>query len=321
MIELGMPTVWALTRRGALRAVAIIAATMAAQRGRRAWAACTTTPSAIEGPYWVDERLERSDIRIDPSTGLVEPGVPLRLTIRVSRADSECAPAGGAQVDIWHCDAGGLYSDETANHTTGRKFLRGYQVTDEDGQVEFTTIYPGWYRGRTIHIHFRVRTFAGAVTTYDFTSQWYFDDAVSDVVLAQAPYDRRGPRDTRNSDDGIFDGATMLALSTDDSGGYVGSFDVALAGLPASDVTPIPSATATENADTSTPTPTSTPVVQCPGDCNGDDRVAIDELVTLVDTALGSTPASACAEGIPTGASIDVSLLIQAVHRALTGCG
>ena len=121
------------------------------------------TPTVTEGPYWVDEKLFRSDIRSDPSTGTARAGVPLTLTVKVQNLTSSgCAPLTGAYVDIWHCDAKGIYSDEPSYNpgggtgtvvTTGQKFLRGYQITDENGQVQFTTIYPGWYNGRTIHIH------------------------------------------------------------------------------------------------------------------------------------------------------------------------
>jgi protocatechuate 3,4-dioxygenase beta subunit len=196
-------------------------------------ATCSATPAQTEGPYWVDERLERSDITTDPTDGSVRPGVPLRLELTMQRTDAACAPASGVQVDVWHCDAAGRYSDEAANGTAGKKFLRGHQVTDAAGAVRFATVYPGWYPGRTIHVHYRVRTFDGTRTTYDFTSQLAFDDAVSDAVLARAPYDTRGTRNTTNANDAIYDRATELALTRDGSGGWVGRYTVGLAGLPA----------------------------------------------------------------------------------------
>jgi protocatechuate 3,4-dioxygenase beta subunit len=295
------------------------ASVLACARAGRSWAACAVTPSETEGPFWVDERLQRSDIRIDPSDGSVEPGVPLQLALKVLRADDDCSPVAGVQVDIWHCDAGGLYSDEAANNTVGRKFLRGYQLTDSNGGVQFTTIYPGWYSGRTVHIHFRIRTFDGTTTTYNFASQLFFDDAISDQVLAQSPYDTRGARDTTNTNDGIFNAATLLALTADGSGGYVGTFDVALNGLPAGVATP--GATVSPSVTPSPElTPTSTvPSDSCSGDCNGDGSVTVDELVTLVNTALGT--ASTCPNGIPSGTQVDIAFLIQSVNRALTGCG
>ena len=105
--------------------------------------------------------LNRSDITSDPSDGSVAEGVPLRLTIGVYQAGADvCEPVSGAIVDVWQCDAFGVYSDVSGLgiESLGRKFLRGFQVTDDSGVVEFQTIYPGWYMGRTVHIHFKVRT-------------------------------------------------------------------------------------------------------------------------------------------------------------------
>src|ERR1044072_1797122 len=128
-----------------------------------------TTPTVTEGPYWVDEKLFRSDIRTDPANGIARAGIPLTMTINVQNlSGGACSALEGAYVDVWHCDAKGIYSDEqTYNagggtgqvNTSGKKFLRGYQITDGNGQGQFTTIYPGWYMGRTIHIHVRARTY------------------------------------------------------------------------------------------------------------------------------------------------------------------
>jgi hypothetical protein len=108
-------------------------------------------------------------------------------------------------------------------------------VTDADGAVEFTTIYPGWYSRRTVHIHFKLRTFSGPTKTFEFTSQLFFDDAVSNQVMAQSPYNTRGTRDATNATDNIYNGTTalLLALTSDGSGGYVGAFTVGVEGLPA----------------------------------------------------------------------------------------
>jgi protocatechuate 3,4-dioxygenase beta subunit len=197
---------------------------------------CVVKPQQTEGPYFVDERLNRSDIRTDPSDGSVKEGVPLDLVFNVSQIDSSssCTPLAGGVVNVWHCDALGQYSDvrDTAQgfDTRGQKFLRGYQVTDENGTAQFTTIYPGWYEGRTVHIHFKIRTDPGSEKGYEFTSQLYFDDAVTDQVLAQAPYATKGPRSLENDGDGIFrDGGDELMLPlTEDGQGYVGTFDIAL---------------------------------------------------------------------------------------------
>ena len=139
---------------------------------------CTLTPSLIEsegtpqqteGPYFVDNMPNRSDIRSDPSDGLVQEGIPLHLVIHVYGLDNNglCSPLKGAQVDIWHANSQGVYSDVSDQGTTGKKFLRGYQLTDNNGTVKFTTIYPGWYQGRAIHIHDKVRTFNGSEKTLE----------------------------------------------------------------------------------------------------------------------------------------------------------
>lgn len=191
---------------------------------------CIVRPEQTEGPYFVDELLERSDIRSDPTTGAVSAGVPLTLAFVVSRLDgTTCSPFAGAVVDVWHCDSQGLYSDVAANGTVGRKFLRGYQVTDADGAATFVTIYPGWYQGRTVHIHFKIRT--AADETLEFTSQLFFDDALTDAVYAQAPYASRGTRSTRNATDGIYAGGgseLLLDVAADGAGGYVATFAIGI---------------------------------------------------------------------------------------------
>ena len=121
---------------------------------------CVVRPEQTEGPYFIDEKLNRSDIRSEPSDGSIRQGVPLRLAFQVSRVEGgSCAPLSGARVDIWQCDAVGVYSDvrDMNVDSRGKKFLRGYQVTNTGGSAEFLTIYPGWYPGRAVHIHFKVR--------------------------------------------------------------------------------------------------------------------------------------------------------------------
>jgi len=190
---------------------------------------CVVRPQQTEGPFFVDERLNRSDIRADPTLGLARAGVPLRLGFLVSRsAGSTCMPLAGVLVDVWHCDATGAYSDLGSN--SGTKFLRGYQATDAAGAAQFTTIYPGWYNGRAVHIHFKIRNSPGAGPGFEFTSQLYFDDALTDLVYAQPPYNSRGRRDTTNQRDGIFaaGGSQLLLPLTADGPGYAGTFDIAL---------------------------------------------------------------------------------------------
>lgn len=202
---------------------------------------CVVTPEQTEGPYFVDERLRRSDIRTDPSDGSIKDGLPLALEIRVTSVNSgdgaHCKPLAGAVVDVWHCDAQGIYSDVTDSgfNTVGEKFLRGYQVTDKNGSVRFITIYPGWYPGRTPHIHFKIRTNPKYSRGLEFTSQLYFNDSTTDQVYAQHPaYARKGSRRqrTRNEQDGIFrNGGDQLVLTLAETDpGYTTAFDVGLSG-------------------------------------------------------------------------------------------
>lgn len=196
---------------------------------------CIVRPEQTEGPYFVDERLNRSDIRSDPTDGSVRDGLPLQLAIRVHEIrGQDCTPLPGAMVDIWHCDAHGVYSDvrdRSFFDTRGKKFLRGYQVTDTDGTARFLTIYPGWYPGRAVHIHFKIRTNPDAPRGHAFTSQIYFDDGLTDRIHSQPPYVAKGQGRLINSEDGIFqDGGEALILPlTQQPEGYAGTFDLGLA--------------------------------------------------------------------------------------------
>jgi protocatechuate 3,4-dioxygenase beta subunit len=197
--------------------------------------ACVARPQQTEGPYFVDQVLNRSDIRVDPSDGSVAIGTPVALTILVSRLEGgACKPVAGAHVDLWQCDHRGIYSDvvDPSFDTRGKKYLRGYQLTGPDGRATFATIYPGWYQGRTVHVHFKIRTAPAADRGTEFTSQIYFDDALSDEVFAREPYSAFGTRRTRNENDGIFrrSGGSQLLLPLERRGaGYAGVFEVALA--------------------------------------------------------------------------------------------
>jgi protocatechuate 3,4-dioxygenase beta subunit len=226
-----------LTRREALALLGVGGLTVlgagrgAAQTGTSA--TCVARPALGEGPFFVDEQLNRSDIRSDPADGSVRPGAPLALSLRVSRlARGVCAPLPGATVDLWQCDALGVYSgvQDPGGSTVGRKFLRGYQTTDGEGWVRFTTIYPGGYRGRAVHIHFKVRSPAAGGRVHDFTSQLFFDDVLSDQVFAQPPYAGAGAQRVRNARDFIYRSAgPQLTLAVKPAApGYAATFDLAL---------------------------------------------------------------------------------------------
>jgi protocatechuate 3,4-dioxygenase beta subunit len=210
----------------------------AASPDTAAAASCVLTPEKTEGPYFVDELLNRSDIRSNSDATGTRPGFRFDLTMTVLRIDDDCAPAEGAIVDIWHCDASGSYSNVSQNGTVGQNFLRGYQVADADGKVKFTTIYPGWYSGRAVHIHFKVRTFENDSTTYEFNSQLFFDPTLNNEIQSDSTYD--GPGTTSNGQDGIYNGDTevLMTLSGSESSGFTGAITVGLSGLPASSDNP-----------------------------------------------------------------------------------
>jgi protocatechuate 3,4-dioxygenase beta subunit len=231
-----MATARLLARRRALAILGASGATLLAVRHAAAAAdsplpACVVRPRQTEGPFFVGGDLERSDLRADPRTGAVKPGTPLRLAFRVSRVGaSACSPLAGAEVHVWHCDAAGDYSSARDSRTpkAGEAFLRGFQTTDAAGTARFLTIYPGWYPGRAVHVHFKIRT-AGAPHS-EFTSQLYFDEGLSERVYSMAPYAGRGRPKLSNGDDFLFrNGGRQLLLDvTPDSAGYAAVFDIGL---------------------------------------------------------------------------------------------
>lgn len=160
---------------------------------------CMVMPEVTEGPYYLDENLVRADITEDRQ------GIPMRLQMQVVTAD--CQPIENARVDVWHCDAEGNYSgyanqgSDGVLDTSDQVFLRGTQMTKADGTVTFQTIYPGWYRGRTTHIHYKVYLDEKTL----LTSQIFFPDALSEYLFQSVtPYNnRKAKRDTTNSNDWI----------------------------------------------------------------------------------------------------------------------
>ena len=170
---------------------------------------CAIIPEVTEGPYYFDPAMERVDITE------ARPGIPTRIRLQV--VDAACAALPDARVDIWHCDATGVYSgyanqgDDGSVDTTGQTFMRGTQFTDANGLVEFETVYPSWYRGRTTHVHFKVFL----DQTNVLTGQIFFPDALSEYIyLNVAPYnDRSATRDTLNANDSIAAQSTRAAFA------------------------------------------------------------------------------------------------------------
>ena len=211
-----------LTRRGTLLRLAGL---VAAGLGIESWKAgegpaavasgtvrCVLAPEQTDGPFYIENEKVRRNIT-DGSRG-----VPLTLRATVVDA-STCKPIKGAAVDIWHCDAGGIYSGFGAG-ASSRTFLRGMQRTNVNGLAVLKTIYPGWYQGRTVHIHVKVHVGGNVV----HTGQLYFPDTLTDKVFRKAPYRSRPGRTTRNSNDFVFANGgrnSMLSVRSDGSGGYV----------------------------------------------------------------------------------------------------
>jgi len=221
-----------MNRRTAVRVLGSLAlGTVASAWERRALAqpVCTLTPEQIEGPFYLDQARIREDI----SEG--KPGAPLRLVLRVLGASASCAPIPRAAVDVWQCDALGIYSGyegaaiapRHVEPVDDKTFLRGTQLTDGAGGVRFQTIYPGWYLGRTPHVHLKVRVGAKAATT-----QLYFPDEITNAVYARAPYNRHPNRDTTNATDrflgSIADKALVMWTTERDGDGYVAAATIAL---------------------------------------------------------------------------------------------
>ncbi len=195
---------------------------------------CIVRPELTIGPYFVDEQLNRSDIRSEPSDNSVRRGVPLTLAIGVYDVSrSSCNTIEGARVDLWHCDAAGVYSGvaDPGFDTSGQKFLRGYQLTDATGKAHFLTIYPGWYSGRTVHIHFMIRTIGADGNTYEFVSQFFFNEAVTDQAHSVQPYVARGYRNRLNASDNIYNNGgdqLLLDVTGDNTNGYAATINLGL---------------------------------------------------------------------------------------------
>ncbi|MFF9024447.1 intradiol ring-cleavage dioxygenase [Streptomyces eurythermus] len=203
-------------------------------------AVCALTTEMTEGPYYLDGALVRADI----TEG--KPGVPLKLALTV--VDAGCAPLPGALVELWHADALGEYSGFVGanghHEPDDRAFLRGGVLTDSGGVARFTTIYPGWYRGRCVHIHVKVHTgvtvtpdghFTGGSTVH--TGQLFFDERVTAAVAKVSPYSANTVPRTTLAQDSVYDdrGAVsgllgLTALGGSASSGYTGTLTLGVAG-------------------------------------------------------------------------------------------
>ena len=183
---------------------------------------CNSTAVWIEeGPYFVDGQLQRSYV----ASGYAGIAVNYTLVILDGRntTTNQCTPLANVKVDTWECDWDGLYSDESVEGTLGNEYLRGYQLSNASGAVQFQSLYPGWYSGRTTHIHFRLRVYdgAGGGLSYDETTQFFFDDTITSYIYANiAPYSTHTGRDTYNTGDRIYTTDNQLSLQGSYTAGY-----------------------------------------------------------------------------------------------------
>jgi len=198
---------------------------------------CTATPEGEIGPYFADDSdsgFNRSNILANLDGTETQTGVPLTLNVTIIDTENSCAALEGAQVDIWHCNASGVYSDIASENTSTQTWLRGYQLSDANGLVSFTTIIPGWYSGRTTHIHLRVRSnYSEASSTSDGTNttQVFFPQSLIDTLAnSVSPYSSEGTNPTTNVADRVYTdqthGEMLLTLTGTTSGGYTADITI-----------------------------------------------------------------------------------------------
>lgn len=198
---------------------------------------CAVTPEGEEGPYFVDDSasgFNRSNILSNLDGTNTQSGIPLTLKLYMYDSQNSCAAMQNVQVDIWHCNADGVYSDESVESTLGETWCRGYQLTDANGLVTFNTIVPGWYSGRTAHIHLRLRsTYDSSSTSRTNTTQLFFPQSLIDTInTTVAPYSTHGTNSTTNASDHVYApetlGETLLTLTGDTTNGYTATFKIDL---------------------------------------------------------------------------------------------
>lgn len=194
-------------------------------------AVCTLTKELTEGPYYLDGALVRADLTED------KPGVPLQLVLTVVD-DATCAPLNEALVELWHCDALGEYSGFVGNNghqePDNGTFLRGGILTGSDGVARIRTIYPGWYRGRCVHIHVKVHTDVTLTSDGSFTGgeelhtgQLFINESITTAVAAVSPYSTNTVPRTTLAQDGIYGNggaaAGLMTVTGSTTAGYTGS--------------------------------------------------------------------------------------------------
>ena len=192
-------------------------------------ASCSASLEGEEGPYFVDDSASgylRTNIVSNLDGTETQVGIPLTLTVYVFDSKNSCAAMQGVQVDIWQCNASGVYSAESSESTVGQSWLRGYQLTDATGKAAFSTIIPGWYSGRTTHIHLRFRSIYDETdSSGSNTMQVFFDQTLIDTINTTiSPYASEGTNPTTNAIDRVYsteeDGTTLLTLTGSIAAGF-----------------------------------------------------------------------------------------------------
>jgi protocatechuate 3,4-dioxygenase beta subunit len=200
---------------------------------------CAVTPEGEIGPFFADDRsagFNRSTILANLDGTSTQPGVKLTLTVHVYDTHANCAAMPGVQIDLWHCNAFGIYSDEASEGTASQSWLRGYQLTGATGTATFATIVPGWYPGRATHIHLRARSKYNSTSSASDgtnTTQLFFPQATVDTIdTTIAPYRTKGANPTTNSNDYVSaretKGRTELALSGSAATGFAATVSIGL---------------------------------------------------------------------------------------------
>jgi len=284
---------------------------------------CALVMATTQGPCTTEDDLLREDV----SEGWT--GLPVRLALRV--VDTACQPLPGATVKIWHTNIEGSYSGETPSNNmclqqqayATADFFRGVQTTDADGIVYFDTCFPGWYRGRAIHIHFQVKD---ASRSYRISQVFFPEDVTEDVFATHSEYLGYGQPDTVFSNDNILAAIPaaqrdrhILTVARMTDGAMLASKTVTVVDQVTATPTPTPTATPTVPATANPTTPTGVP---CAGDCDDGGSVSVDELVRGVNVALGDSEVATCAAlDADSDGSVTIDELLRAVNAALNGCG
>jgi len=196
---------------------------------------CALIPQETQGPYPLLTILSNSTmLRQDITEG--KTGVALKLVLKLVNVNASCAAIANTAVYIWHCDKDGIYSgySQPAANTVGATFCRGIQLTDSNGEVSFTTIYPGWYAGRITHIHFQAYLADNLTVAATATSQIAFPQDITTAVYNSTLYAARGQNTSvaSFSADNVFsDGTTyqMATIAGDLTSGYTATLTVGIA--------------------------------------------------------------------------------------------